>query len=70
MARKARHDVAGMHGKAIVSSNGIPALTQDELAEFIDAPEPIGANFGPDELDEERGPSRMIEGSSPPLGAS
>jgi hypothetical protein len=37
MATKARHDVAGMHGKLIGASGGILALTPGEVAKFIDA---------------------------------
>jgi len=69
MATNAIHDAAGMHATPTSALNGFPALTPEEFAEFIDTPEPIETHVETGELDEEHIPSKMIEGSSPPLGA-
>jgi hypothetical protein len=69
MATKARHDVVRAYATPINALNGIPALTPEELAEFIDSPEPVDAHVEAGELDEWLVASKMIEGSSPPLGA-
>ncbi len=70
MATKASRDFTGMHGNVIGASGGILALTPEDLAEFIDPPEPTEANAGRDAHDEEHVLSGMIQGSSPPLDAS
>ena len=69
MATKAIRGVAGMHAAPTSALNGIPTLTPEEFAEFIDSPEPVEAHVETGELDEEHVPIRMIEGSFPPRGA-
>ena len=52
MATRAGHDAPGASATQSNALNGIPALTPEELAEFIDSPEPINAPVETTDLDE------------------